>query len=133
MDNDLDTALFWLIARPETDGERIGIAGASIGANLAIRGGSRYPQVKSVVMLSPALDYRGITSAEALSNYGQRATMIVATEKDTLSADPARTLNSRALGQHQLQIYPGSDHGTNIFKAQAGLKPMMLAWFKSTL
>lgn len=133
MDNDVDAALFWLIARPETDGDRIGIAGASIGANLAVRGGSRYPQVKSVVMLSPGLDYQGVTSAEALSQYGQRAAMIVATENDRLAVEPARILNSRALGQHQLQIYPGNQHGTDIFQAQAGLTPMMLAWFKSTV
>ena len=119
--------------RQEIDGDRIGIAGASIGANLALRGGSRYEQVKSVVMLSPGLDYRGITTLDALTRYGQRAVMIVATERDTYSADSARTLNSQALGQHQLQIYPGSDHGTNIFQAQAGLQPMMLAWFKTTL
>jgi hypothetical protein len=59
--------------------------------------------------------------------------MIVAADNDTYAADSARTLNSQALGQHQLQIYPGKDHGTDIYQAQAGLKPMMLAWFGSTL
>lgn len=133
MENDLDAALSWLTSRPELNKDRIGIAGASIGGNLALRTASRYAKVKSVVMLSPGLDYRGVTTLDALAQYGQRPVMIVAAENDTYAADSARTLNSQALGQHQLQIYPGSDHGTNLFQAQAGLQPMMLAWFASTL
>lgn len=84
-------------------------------------------------MLSPGLDYQGLTTLEALATYGRRPVMIVATERDVYAADSARTLNTQALGQHKLQIYPGSDHGTNIFQAQVGLEPMMLAWFASTL
>ncbi len=133
MDNDLDAAINWLSARPELNQNRLGLIGASIGANLALRAGSRYAQVKTVVLLSPGLDYRGVTSLEALGKYGQRPVMLVAAEKDTAATDSARTLNSRALGQHQLQIYPGSDHGTAIFQAQAGLQPMLLAWLASTI
>jgi dienelactone hydrolase len=133
MDNDVDAALVWLMSRPEITADRIGIAGASIGANLALRGGSRHEQIKAVVMLSPGLDYQGVTALDALARYGRRAVLIVAAERDAYAADSARTLNTQALGQHQLQIYPGSDHGTNIFQAQAGLQPMMLAWFASTL
>lgn len=109
------------------------MAGADLGANLALRAGSRHTKVKSIALLSPGLDYKGIKTVEALSAYGQRPVIIVAAENDTYAADSARTLNSRALGQHQLQIYPGSDRGTNLLKAQAGLRPMLLAWFASTL
>ena len=133
MDTDIDAALNWMLNRPEISDTRLGIAGAGLGANLALRGASRYPQVKSVVLLSPGLSYQDVTTTEALSQYGQRAVMIVAADKNAYAADSARTLNSQALGQHQLQIYPGEDQGTDIYQAQAGLKPMMLAWFGSTL
>ncbi len=133
MDNDVDAALNWLTSRPEIDQNRIGIAGASIGANLGLRGAGRHSRVKSVVLLSPGLDYRGVTTIEALTQYGQRPIMIVAAENDHYAADSSRTLNSQALGQHQLQIYPDATHGTNIFKTQAGLQPMMLSWFGTTL
>jgi len=133
MDQDLDAAIQWLRNRPEVDSERIGLAGASLGANLALRAGSRFDQVKSVAMLSPGLEYRGVTTIEALQGYGQRPVMFVAAEQDIYAADSARTLNSQSLGQHQLQIYPGADHGTALLQAQAGLQPMLLAWFKTTL
>ncbi len=133
MDTDLDAAFTWLSSRPEVDGQRVGLVGASIGANLALRGGARHPEIKSVVLLSPGLDYRGVTTVGALSDYGQRPVMIVAAEGDAYAADSAKSLNTNALGRHQLQMYPGSDHGTRIFAAQAGLKPMILAWFSSTL
>jgi dienelactone hydrolase len=133
MDQDIDVALNWLASRPEIAGDRIGLVGADLGANLALRAGSRHTQVKSVALLSPGLDYKGLTTLEALSAYGQRPVIIVAAENDLYAADSARTLNSQALGQHQLQIYPGSDHGINLLSAQAGLQPMLLAWFASTL
>ncbi|RMF05638.1 MAG: alpha/beta fold hydrolase [Chloroflexi bacterium] len=133
MDRDADAALAWLRARPEINAEKIGIVGASIGANLALRAGSRNTNVKSVVLLSPGLDYRGVTTLDALAEYGQRPVMIVAAENDTYAADSSRTLNSQALGQHQLQIYPGADHGTNLLSAQAGLTPMILSWFATTM
>jgi pimeloyl-ACP methyl ester carboxylesterase len=133
MDRDVDVAVNWLAGRLEIAGDRIGVVGADLGANLAIRAGSRHAEVKSVALLSPGLDYKGIQTVEALSAYGQRPVIIVAAENDTYAADSARTLNSRALGQHQLQIYPGSDRGTNLLRAQAGLRPMLLAWFASTL
>ncbi len=133
MDNDVNAALSWLLNRPEVNGERIGIVGASIGANLALRGGSSHPQVKSLVLLSPGLSYRGLTTLDALATYGQRPIMLVAAEGDAYSADSARKLNSQALGQHQLKIYPNNQHGTAIFEAQVGLEPMILAWFASTL
>ena len=133
MVQDLDAALNWMANRPEINGDRLGIVGATLGANLALREGSLNPKVKSVVMLSPGLDYEGITTVDALATYGQRAVMFVATENDTYAADTARNLNSRALGQHQLQIYPGSQQGIEVFQAQVGLTPMVLAWFSSTL
>ena len=77
--------------------------------------------------------YRGVTTLEALKLYEQRPILIVAAEKDTYAADSSRTLNSQALGQHRLQIYPNADHGTDILIAQAGLQPMMLSWFGTTL
>jgi pimeloyl-ACP methyl ester carboxylesterase len=133
MDQDVEAALAWMLNRMEIAPDRIGLAGASIGANLALRAAGRHPEIKSAALLSPGLDYRGIMALEGLAAYGQRPVIIVAAERDTYAADSARTINSQALGQHQLQIYPGSDHGTDIFRAQAGLQPMLLAWFGSTL
>jgi len=133
MDDDVDAALAWLMARPELDKTRLGAVGASIGANLVLRAGSRHPEVKTLVLLSAGLDYRGLGTLEALAAYGQRSIMLVAAENDTYAATSAQTLNSQALGRHQLQIYPGSDHGTDLFAAQAGLQPMILAWLKATL
>ena len=133
MDQDVEAAISWMINRPEIDNDKIGIAGASIGGNLGLLVAGENPKVKSVVMLSPGLNYNEVISVDALANYGQRPVMFVATEKDTYSADSARTLNAQALGQHQLQIYPGTEHGTDILQAQAGLQPMMLSWFATTM
>ncbi len=133
MNEDVEAAISWMDNRPEINGDKLGVAGASIGGNLALQVASENPKIKSIVMLSPGLNYNEITTADALAGYGQRPIMFVATEKDIYSADSAKTLNVQALGQHQLQIYPGAEHGTDILQAQAGLQPMMLAWFGTTI
>jgi acetyl esterase/lipase len=134
MIHDVEVTLNWLAQRPEVDKSRLGVAGASAGANLALYGAANNEHVKSVVMLSPWLDYRGLIAVDALAKYGQRAVMLVASELDATATDAARTLNSRSLGEHRLQIYPGSaDHGTDILQIQAGLQPMLVAWFDLTL
>ncbi|MEM7347691.1 MAG: alpha/beta fold hydrolase [Chloroflexota bacterium] len=133
MSLDVDAALAWLTGRSEVDGERIGMAGGSLGANIALRSAANRPEVKSVVLLSPGLTYQGLTTLDALAIYGRRPLMLVAAEQDTYAADSSRELNIQALGQHQLQIYPNADHGTNLLQVQAGLTPMMLAWYQTTL
>jgi dienelactone hydrolase len=48
------TAIQWLKARPEVDGQRIGVMGGSRGGELALLLGATYPDVKAVVATAPS-------------------------------------------------------------------------------
>ena len=72
MVNDVKAARRHLAARPEVNHSRIGIAGASIGANLAVLAAVDDPTVTSLALLSPTLDYRGLRIEAALRKYGKR-------------------------------------------------------------
>jgi dienelactone hydrolase len=133
MDNDVDAALAWLKASPAVNSDRIGIVGASLGANLALRGGAHYPEIKSVILLSPGMLLWQIDIAKAIVDYGSRPLLLVASKEDAYPAGTVQTLNEQALGYHQLQIYPGAEHGTKMMAPHPDLVPLMLDWLQKTI
>lgn len=87
MINDIEAAEKYLKEKKVTE---IGIVGASIGANLAIKYGVDH-NLKTVVALSPGLNYRGIDIDEnsAMLNV---PTLIVVGEGDGYSAETCSTI-----------------------------------------
>jgi len=133
MDLDIDAALLWLMARSDVDSERVGIAGASVGANLALRAGARHPQIKSVALLSPGIQLWDIGIKQAVVDYGQRFVLIVVSEEDAYPAGSSQQLDAMALGEHRLHVYTGAAHGTDMLQAHDDLTSMLLEWFNATL
>lgn len=131
MDWDVDAALTWLMERSDVDSRHVGIAGASLGANLALRAGASHPQVKSVALLSPGMQLWNISIQEAIVKYGRRPVFIAASEEDAYPAGTSRQLESMARGEHRLHIYPGATHGTDMFQTHNDLASMLLEWFNS--
>jgi pimeloyl-ACP methyl ester carboxylesterase len=119
--------------RDEVDAERIGLLGASIGANVALNAAADLPEVRSVVLLSPGLDYAGLTTPDALAQYGERPLLIAASDGDTYAAESSSTLDSQALGTHRLIMYTGTAHGTDMFAVEPNLKAEILAWLEATV
>ncbi|MBN2391872.1 MAG: alpha/beta fold hydrolase [Anaerolineae bacterium] len=133
MDMDVDVALAWLIARSDVVQGRVGVAGASVGANLALRAGVRHPEIKSVALLSPGMQLWDIDIQEAIIDYGQRPVLIVVAEEDAYPAGSCQQLDAMALGEHRLHVYTGVAHGTDMFQAHDDLTSMLLEWFDATL
>src|SRR5690349_13876649 len=61
---DVEAALAWLRAKGSAP---LRVAGASIGANLAIRAAAEHADVAACLALSPGLAYRGVTTADAVA------------------------------------------------------------------
>jgi len=133
MDRDVDAALTWLMTYTGINPERVGIAGASVGANLALRAGARHPQIKSVALLSPGMQLWDIGIQEAIIDYGQRPVLIVVSEEDAYPASSCQQLGAMALGEHRLHVFTGAAHGTDMIQAHDDLAPMLLDWFDNKL
>lgn len=125
--------LDFLRRQPNVDPARVGIVGASIGANLALAGCASDAACRAVVALSPGLDYRGVTTEDAIPALGARPALFVASEDDAYSAQTARTLDGLARGDHQLQIYQAAGHGTAMLSAEPGLIDLIVTWLKERL
>lgn len=133
MDHDIDAVVDWISVSPDLNEDRIAIAGASVGANLALRAGARHPQIKSVVLLSPGMMYWEIGIEAAMLDYGGRPLLLVASEQDTYSATSVQRLKELGGAADILVLYPGAAHGTDMIRNQPDLAPMMFDWFEQTM
>lgn len=108
--------------------DEIAFIGASIGANMSLISGANSEAVWGTVLLSPGLDYRGVTTDNRLAAYGERPLLIVASEGDAYAAESSQTLHDTALGESELIIYEGDAHGTNMFPAKPELNDTIVQW-----
>lgn len=86
-----------------------------------------------VVLLSPGLDYQGLTTNDAVVAYGERPILLVASQEDTYAADSVRRLEELAQGEAQLEVYSEAGHGTAMLDRQPALAEVILAWLNQHL
>lgn len=122
-EDDVQVLIDWL---REQGAEQVAIVGASIGSNLALRGAANDEQVVTAVALSPGLEYRGVTTEDALTLIGERPVLLVAERKDTYSAVSVTQLFSLSEGQIQVRLGTGRRHGTEML--DAALHEVITAW-----
>ena len=119
---DVAAAFDWLQANPGVDPSRVGILGASIGANLALVQASSYPvNVAAAALLSPGLDYFRV-EIEGLAKEAQGVPLfLAASENDGYSAETVRILAEEAPGNNTLSVFDGASHGTDMFASHPEL------------
>lgn len=100
----------------------IGVIGASIGANAAINAAVKDPSIQTIILLSPARNYRGLDTSN-INNYTGFG-LLAASEGDEPSAADVGWLIDNSGDykmKRELVIYPeGSGHGTDIFAGSKG-------------
>jgi len=108
------------------DATRIAIVGASIGANIAYNYAVNDKDVKTMILLSPGKDYRGIVLDEKLFT---KPYLIVASKDDSYSVQTAQELrNKNKLAE--TMIYEDAGHGTNMLSKE-DLLSTMLYWLQT--
>jgi alpha-beta hydrolase superfamily lysophospholipase len=113
---------------------KIGIVGASIGANLGIRYALKNPAA-FLAALSPGIDYRGIRAAEDLEHYPPDFPVLFMASRDDANVykndKMTKTLFDLCSSQNKkLQIYDKGGHGTDIINHQPEAKDMLVSWIK---
>lgn len=123
----------YLAGRPEVRGGAIGVAGASLGANLATLAAAGDSRVRSLALISPSLDYRGVRIEGSLKQYGERPALLLASLKDPYAARSARSLAAGAAGLRELIWSEVPAHGTLLLANQPELARTVVEWFQRTL
>ncbi len=118
-------------ARQALGKKEIAIVGASIGANAAIKYASSDPSVKTVIALSPGLDYHGLRIDDVIP-YLDRPILVVASMGDQYSYNTMRKLsemNKRA----ETDTLSGDKHGTDMFGTGKGVESEIFRWIDALL
>jgi len=130
---DAEAARAYLAARPEIIPGRIGVAGASLGANVAVLEAGNDSTVRSLAVLSVSLDYRGLKMEQALKNYGSRPALLVASSEDPFALRSARQAVTMGDGPRELRVLSGAGHGTGMLARDPDLASTLVDWFLRTL
>ena len=130
---DAEAARAYLAARPEVNPARIGMAGASLGANVAVLAAANDPSVRSLALLSVSLDYRGLKLEQALKKYASRPALLVASSEDPFALRSAREAVTMGDGARELRVLAGAGHGAVMLARDPDLATALVDWFLRTL
>jgi dienelactone hydrolase len=130
---DADAARAYLAARPEISPARIGMAGASLGANVAVLSAGNDASIRSLALLSVSGDYRGLRMEEALRKFGSRPALLVASNEDPYAVRSSRQAVTMGDGPRELRILSDAGHGSVMLARDPDLASALVDWFLRTL
>lgn len=114
--------------------EKISLAGASIGANLAFQFQSEHPEIKASVLLSPGLSYHGIDIEPMAKKIlpSQPVFLAAGGANDEYSSETAQKIfNALKSKNKQIKIFQNAGHGTTIFMEEPALVEEIIVWLKN--
>ncbi len=138
MAKDVDAARACLGAQREVDPTHLGLVGEQFGANLALAGGTAEP-FRTAVLLSPALNERGLKGPEALAAFGDRPCLAAASTDDPQGSEVLEALKASAKGRFEMLLLPSDasprDYGALMLTdpAKKDLGDRIVAFLKETL
>ena len=133
---DLEAAVDYLIKNRKATPDKISFIGASIGANLSLQYISEHPEFKTVVLLSPGLNYRGIKTEPLVKNLktGQKVFFVSAADDPNSknNAEENQRLHDLVPNgvEKRIKIYERGGHGTDILKNQLELTSLIIEFIK---
>jgi alpha-beta hydrolase superfamily lysophospholipase len=132
---DVKAAKQFLVTQKGINPNNIAIVGASIGANVALKYAVSDPSIKAIVLLSPGLDYKGVTTSDAITKF-MNPIYIAASGKDPIAGSDPQTLCNAINCGNNLKVYQDSNsHGTDMF-LDSSLNPplgsLIVSWLNTT-
>jgi len=124
---DVESGIEYLVQRGMKE---ISIAGASIGANLALVYAAEHPNIHSVILLSPGLDYRGVnTEAVAPKISEPTRVYLIASKEDDYSAASVKDLyENLPIKNKKIEVLDGAGHGTTILERKHEYLEILANW-----
>ncbi|MEK7090687.1 MAG: alpha/beta fold hydrolase [Patescibacteria group bacterium] len=115
------------------------VAGASIGANLALNILAEDPEIEGAILLSAGINYRGVQTLPAAKKIRPDQSVYVIAAKDDeskhgncgeLAEDIFKAL---ATDKKKLEVFDVGGHGTNIFWKHPDLMDRLVRWLQELI
>ncbi|MBI2097235.1 MAG: alpha/beta fold hydrolase [Candidatus Sungbacteria bacterium] len=124
---DVEAAVAYLTTEKKM--KEISIAGASIGANLAFFYAASHPEIRSLVLLSPGLDYHGVNAEAVAGQFGGKTRLFfLASRDDEYAAASTEEIYQKVKGEKQIQLFGDAGHGTTILERQPEYLKILASW-----
>jgi len=136
---DINAAFDWLAEQPGIDKTRIGIVGAGLGANLALRYSAFNEDVAALLALSPGLAIQEIRADTIMTKIGKRPLRIAVASGDTYGFTSAKRLLQlrkdfgQAVEENELTVCTGELQGTAIITGTKGMPEVVFGWLYRVL
>jgi len=131
---DAKAARTYLASHPElVRASAIGIAGASLGASIAMLEAAADPSIRSLALLSPAMDYRSLRAEPAMRKYGPRPALLIAASNDPYALRSVKQIVALGGGVRDARTLDSAGHGTAMFARDPELARILVDWFERTL
>ena len=124
MEGDVRAAVAWLRAQGV---KQVSCVGAALGANLCAKVAADDPQVVNLALLSPGLNYKGVRIADAVSRYGDRPLLMVASQDDSYAYTTVIKLEERAKDA-EVKLFEKAGNGTKMLSREPELEGMLQSW-----
>jgi pimeloyl-ACP methyl ester carboxylesterase len=131
---DIKAAKHFLVTQKNIPHNNIAIVGASIGANVGLKYAASDPSIKAVVLLSPGLDYKGVTTSDSIRKYTNPIYIVTAGRDAIAGNDPQTLCNMINCGNHLMVYQDSNSHGTDMFSASSlnpPLDKLIISWLDS--
>jgi alpha-beta hydrolase superfamily lysophospholipase len=116
MPDDLDAVITFLNNTKRTPAKKIGLIGASLGANISLLYAAKNPNIALIVLLSPGLNYAGFESLGYIETIAKRPIEISASPKDIYAYQSSILLYQKIQSNKLASFLPGkSGHGVQMF------------------
>ncbi|MDP8254825.1 MAG: alpha/beta fold hydrolase [Candidatus Alcyoniella australis] len=130
---DVRAARSFMTEHPMIQGNAVMIVGASIGANAALVYTAQHGGVRGLALLSPGLDYRGLTTQGAVTELRDCRLLLAAAQDDEYSARTVQRLKESAQVDAELLLYPAGGHGTRLLQNRPELFARLVEFITRTL
>jgi dienelactone hydrolase len=133
---DVEAAVDWLQAQPETDRKHIALVGESLGANIALRYAAINEDLAALVAFSPGINYHGVRTDDVVSKLGSIPVRIFVSQDDPFAFESCKRLveiqkeAGVAVATNELTICTGNLHGSDMLLGVRNLPQIVLAWLQ---
>jgi len=136
---DVEASIDWLLDQPGINKNRIGIVGASVGANIALRYTLYNEDLAALLLLSPGMVYKDVRTDDAMKRLGPVPLRIAVSRYDSFAFESAKRLMEirkeagRSSDTNELIICTGNLHGAPMLAGVKDLPTILADWLKQVL